>query len=229
MFDKIAHRYDLANFLLSAGVDLYWRKKLLQYLPAPLDGASKLNILDIATGTAEMPLILAGQQKQVQRVIGIDLSSKMLAKGKEKVMRMGMTDKIELRLGDGVAIPFSDASFDVATLCFGIRNFDRPQAALSSIQRILKPGGRALILEFSTPANRFIRFVYNLYLRHILPFVGKLISRHPYAYRYLNETVESFPCGADFASLLKNAGLSSVRWKRFTFGIATLYIGDKAA
>jgi demethylmenaquinone methyltransferase/2-methoxy-6-polyprenyl-1,4-benzoquinol methylase len=151
----------------------------------------------------------------------------MIDYGRIKVNKKNLQDKVQLNIGDGVTIPRDDQSVDVITLSFGIRNFDDPQRSLENMTRVLKTDGRVIIMEFSIPKSRFFRGVYFFYFRHLLPFVGNLISKHKDAYTYLNQTVEDFPYGNEFAQMMTKAGLSNVQYKTLTFGIATLYWGDK--
>ncbi|MDD0852942.1 bifunctional demethylmenaquinone methyltransferase/2-methoxy-6-polyprenyl-1,4-benzoquinol methylase UbiE [Halobacteriovorax sp. GB3] len=222
IFDEIAGTYDFLNHLLSFGIDIYWRNKIKKNLPMKND----LEVLDLATGTGDVALTLI-KDKKVKKVTGLDLSKGMVELGKKKVAAKGLTDKVALHIGDGVEIPAADETFDVATISFGIRNFPDPQRSLVNIERVLRPGGRCMIMEFSLPKNALIRAIYFFYFRHLLPFVGNILSKHKDAYSYLNESVEDFPYGDDFEQLMRNANLKNVHRYELTFGIATLYIGDK--
>lgn len=222
IFDEIAKTYDLLNHLLSFGIDIYWRKKLLQRLP------SQKNILalDLATGTGDMAIALA-QAPSVEKITGLDLSQEMISVGREKIIARNLSHKVALHLGDAVSIPAADGIFDLVTISFGIRNFSDPQASLRDIHRVLNQDGRLLILEFSIPKSRFFKAIYFFYFRYLLPFVGNLLSRHKDAYRYLNQSVEAFAYGEDFANWMQQAGFKKVGFRPLTFGIATLYWGDK--
>ena len=223
MFDRIAHRYDLLNRILSFGQDVRWRKRLAHHLP---DGEAE-SILDIATGTADVLLMLNGAAR-IGNAVGIDMSEKMLARGNDKIRAAGLDARFTLKPGDATAIPEPDASFDVATIAFGIRNVMDADRALREMRRVLKPGGRALILEFALPRNVVMRRLYLFYFRHILPLVGGLISGDSYAYRYLNQTVESFPYGEAFLELMTRAGFENPSVEYLTFGVAAIYQGDRA-
>jgi demethylmenaquinone methyltransferase/2-methoxy-6-polyprenyl-1,4-benzoquinol methylase len=223
IFDQIAPTYDFLNRLLSFGIDKGWRKKIVKSLP---NNPSELKILDLATGTADVPLTLIKSPK-VKQITGLDLSAGMVELGRKKVAEKNLQDKIELVIGDGTAIPFEDNSFDVVTISFGIRNFEDPEKSLRDIFRVLKPGGRLLIAEFSIPKNPIVRGVYFFYFRKLLPFIGNLISGHNDAYTYLNKTVEDFPYGAAFLAWMRNAQFKDAKATQLTFGIATLYQGDK--
>lgn len=222
MFDRIARRYDLLNRVLSAGIDVTWRKKMAKFLPA----ADNLHLLDLATGTADQIIYLLGSNR-IARAIGVDLSEGMLTQGRKKIANLNLDNKVELRTGDACAIPFSDQIFDVVTISFGIRNVPDVQKSLHEMFRVLKPGGRALILEFSLPKSSWIRKPYLFYFRNVLPAIGETISGDEVAYRYLNMTVEDFPHGPDFLKLMENAGFKELHQEPLTFGIASIYIGIK--
>jgi demethylmenaquinone methyltransferase/2-methoxy-6-polyprenyl-1,4-benzoquinol methylase len=187
---------------------------------------SELDVLDLATGTGDQLITLAATGR-LRSGIGIDLAEKMLAIGREKILAKQLDGMLTLQTGDAGAIPFPDNSFDAVSITFGIRNVSDVPAALRELYRVLRPNGRALILEFSLPRNGFIRRSYLFYFRHILPRLGGLISGDSHAYRYLNQTVETFPYGAAFCSLMKDSGFTSVQATELTFGIATVYSGDK--
>lgn len=222
IFDKIAGTYDFLNHLLSFGIDIYWRKVLINNLPKK----NELEILDLACGTGDLTVALA-KAPSVKRVLGIDLSQGMIDIGKIKIGNKKLSEKSSMEIGDGVNIPKEDNSYDVTTVSFGIRNFPDTQESLNNMYRVIRPGGRSMILEFSIPKNFIFRGIYFFYFRYLLPFVGNLVSKHKDAYSYLNETVEDYPYGENFASMMKKAGFDNVHYKELTFGIATLYIGDK--
>ena len=222
MFDRIAWRYDLLNHLLSANQDKAWRKRLTALLP----GGNDLKALDLASGTGDQLLALHDSGR-IKHGVGTDLAEKMLAIGRDKITARGLNDSLELKTGDAQNIPFEDNRFDAVTISFGIRNMTDVSLALREMHRVLKPGGRALILEFSLPTNGFIRWGYLIYFRHILPVLGKMISGDDGAYRYLNETVETFPYGQAFCDLMTDAGFQNVKDNRLTLGIASIYQGDK--
>lgn len=223
MFDRIAPRYDLLNRLLSFRRDIAWRKTLC----SRLSDRPHQRVLDLATGTADVLLALHDHTRNVESGVGLDMSSGMLARGKDKIAQRDLEGQFSVLLGDAASIAIANDTFDAATMAFGIRNVADVNAALGEIHRVLKPGGRALILEFSLPRNPMIRGLYLFYFRHVLPHLGGLISGDRSAYRYLNESVEAFPYGEAFAQLMRRAGFSSVEAIPLTFGIATLYQGDK--
>lgn len=225
MFDRIAPRYDLLNRLLSFRQDVGWRNKVAEFLGP----SSAQHLLDLATGTGDQLLALFSKNARIQTAVGIDMAEKMLEKGREKIQAKNLSDRITLQLGDATAIPCEDNQFDAVTLSFGIRNVSNVGQALKEIYRVLKPQGRALILEFSLPKNPMIRPFYLFYLRHLLPKIGGRISGDPEAYRYLNQTIETFPYGPAFCNILSKAGFVSVEHHPLTLGVATLYQGDKPA
>lgn len=222
MFDRIAPRYDLLNHLLSFNRDKAWRRRMAALLPT----RTNLKLLDLATGTGDQLLALYNTGKIVSGV-GLDPAEKMLEIGKQKIARLGLGDKLTLSVGSGEEIPFADKSFDVVTISFGIRNVTDVAKSLREMHRVLKADGRALILEFSLPRSRVIRAGYLFYFRHILPTLGGIISGDREAYKYLNQTVETFPHGEDFAALMREAGFESVKATPLTFGVASIYQGDK--
>lgn len=221
IFNEIASTYDFLNHTLSFGIDIYWRNKLLKYLPKK----DSINALDLACGTGDVPLTLV-KDPRIKKITGLDLSKGMVDIGIDKVKKKGLEKKIFLMLGDGVNIPASDDSFDLTTISFGIRNFSDPKKSLADIHRVLKNNGRLMIMEFAIPTNPFIRAVYFFYFRYLLPKIGNLVSKHKDAYTYLNQSVEDFPYGDQFLSMMKEAGFINLQMRPLTFGIAMLYIGD---
>jgi demethylmenaquinone methyltransferase/2-methoxy-6-polyprenyl-1,4-benzoquinol methylase len=222
IFDEIAGTYDLLNHTLSMGIDIYWRNKMLRHLP----NKDSINALDLATGTGDVPLTLIKDQR-IKKITGIDLSKGMVDIGIKKVKDKNLDKKIFLMIGDGVNIQSADSAYDLTTISFGIRNFSDPQKSLHDIYRVLKSDGRLMIMEFSIPSNFIVRNVYFFYFRHLLPFIGNIVSKHKDAYTYLNKSVEDFPHGEKFLDLMRNAGFRDLKMLPLTFGIATLYIGDK--
>ncbi len=222
IFDEIAGTYDVLNHTLSLGIDILWRKKMLKMLPK----RQGLKVLDLATGTGDVAFTLATDNR-VASIKGTDLSKGMIKVGQQKVIKRGLETKINFEIGDGVTIPEKDESFDVITLSFGIRNFPDAQESLRNINRVLTKNGRALIMEFSIPKNPFFKALYFFYFRYILPFVGNIVSKHGDAYTYLNKSVEDFAYGKEFINMMEVAGLKNIKTVSLTFGIATLYIGDK--
>lgn len=222
MFDRIAHRYDLLNHLLSFNRDRAWRRKMATLLPK----RCQMFLLDLATGTGDQ-LLAIYNSGQIASGVGLDPAEQMLAIGRQKIQARGLSDKLTMQTGSAEKIPFGDNSFDVISISFGIRNVTQVSQALTEMRRVLKPDGRVLILEFSLPRNAFVRAIYLFYFRHVLPRLGGLISGDRTAYRYLNQTVETFPYGQDFGDEMIKAGFGRVSHTPLTFGVATIYQGDK--
>ena len=222
MFDKIAFRYDFLNRFLSAGIDVGWRKKALRQLVSLQPKA----ILDVATGTGDVA-ILADKILSPKKITGIDISTGMLEIGKAKILKLGLQNKIELVKGDSEIINFPDASFDAITVAFGVRNFENLEKGLSEMLRVLRPGGKLVVLEFSKPKQGAVSAFYSLYMRFFASNVGKMISKNDEAYRYLNDSVQQFPEGQRFVSILNTVGYTNTYAKRLTLGICTIYCGSK--
>jgi demethylmenaquinone methyltransferase / 2-methoxy-6-polyprenyl-1,4-benzoquinol methylase len=224
MFDRIAPTYDLLNRLLSLGRDQFWRRRAARLL----DDRQALHVADLATGTGDLLIALLEHRPDVVRAVGVDVSERMLDVFREKLRRGGFADRVELVVGDASATPFPDGAFDAVTMAFGIRNTSDADATLREIRRILRPGGTALVLEFSLPGNRIVRRVYLRYLRLVVPLIGTLVSRDRYAYRYLNESIESFCRGDGLPELMTQMGFQDVFAIPLTFGVASIYRGTKA-
>ncbi|HUS01473.1 MAG TPA: bifunctional demethylmenaquinone methyltransferase/2-methoxy-6-polyprenyl-1,4-benzoquinol methylase UbiE [Chitinophagaceae bacterium] len=222
MFDKIAFRYDFLNHFLSAGIDIGWRKKAIRQLRS----LNPKLVLDVATGTADMA-ILASKLLKAERIVGIDISEGMLEIGKKKVEKIGLQHRIELLKGDSETIFFDDNTFEAVTVAFGVRNFQDLELGLSEIKRVLKPGGKLIVLECTKPKLPVIKNFYNLYLKVIAPFVGRVVSKNKNAYQYLNESVQKFPEGNDFVEILKKLGYKNASCKTLSLGISSIYSGEK--
>lgn len=221
MFDNISARYDLLNHLLSLSIDKGWRKKVVRMAK---EGNPKL-ILDVATGTADLAIAL--EKTGAEKITGVDISAGMLEVGREKVAKKKLSKLISLELGDSEALEFPDNTFDVITVAFGVRNYENLEQGLSEMARVLKPGGRLLVLEFSQPQSFPFKQIYNFYFKYILPTVGKLISKDARAYSYLPESVQAFPHGEQFMNIMAGCGLKKGRRIPLTFGIASIYEGIK--
>lgn len=224
MFDGIAHRYDFLNHFFSLGIDVLWRKSCIRILRKE----SPRRMLDVATGTADFAIEAVRMGLDVH-VSGVDISAGMLEVGRKKIADRGWSDRIELIQGDSVALPFDDGHFDCFTVAFGVRNFEDLQGGLRDMLRVLKPGGLGLVLEFSKPKHFPIKQVFGLYFKHIMPTVGRWVSKDPAAYTYLPESVQAFPEGEDFLAQLREAGYVDVKARALTGGIATIYTGRKPA
>jgi demethylmenaquinone methyltransferase/2-methoxy-6-polyprenyl-1,4-benzoquinol methylase len=222
MFNKIAFRYDFLNRFLSGGVDRNWRKKAIR----ELDVLKPKTILDVATGTGDMPILMM-KLLHPERIVGIDISEGMLNLGKHKTAKLHLQNQISLQTGDAESILFPDASFDAVTVAFGVRNFQNLEKGLAEMNRILKPGGKLVILEFSKPTKGFFLRFYKIYLRFIAPRIGKMVSGNPYAYQYLNDSVNAFPEGAVFTDILNKSGYRNTYFIKLSLGICTVYCGTR--
>lgn len=223
MFNQISSRYDFLNRILSLGLDVGWRQKLVRLLPQ----REGLRIVDLATGTADVAITLAQDAPQVIRVDGIDMAQQMLAIGRVKVAEKQLNDKVILTHADAQELPFDDGSFDVATISFGIRNVPVLTKGLMEMYRVINNQGKILILEFSMPANPIIRLGHVVYLRFIVPILGYLFSGNYKAYKYLNQTIEQFPYGERFCHILNQVGFTDVKMHPLLFGTATIYEASK--
>ena len=221
MFDNISPKYDFLNHTLSLGIDHIWRKKAIRLLKKD---QPKL-ILDIATGTGDFAI--AALKLNPDKVIGVDISAGMLEVGKKKMIKRNLTDKIEMRLGDSEGLEFEENKFDAVIVAFGVRNFEHLEDGLSDMLRVLKEGGKVVILEFSRPRMFPLKQLYNFYFRWILPKIGRLISKDQSAYTYLPESVNAFPDGDAFLSIMKGVGYKETTCKSLTFGISSIYTGVK--
>lgn len=222
MFNEIASRYDFMNRFLSAGIDVTWRKKAInQFKGQPIN-----NLLDVATGTADMA-IMAARMLHPGKITGIDISDKMLAVGRKKIENQHLNSKIELFSGDAETINFPDGTFDGVMVAFGVRNFENLEKGLKEIFRVMKPGGLFVVLEFSKPRIPGIRNLYNLYMRYICPFLARLFRQNTRAYQYLNESAQAFPDRQLFVDILNNTGFSDTKCKQLSLGICCIYTGRK--
>lgn len=222
MFNAIAPKYDLLNHLLSMNIDKGWRKKAINSLK---DLKPLSRILDVATGTGDLA-ILANKMLNVP-VAGTDLTEGMIEIGRQKVAKLGLENEISLSKADSEALPFSDGEFDAVTVAFGVRNYAHLDKGLAEMARVLRPGGRMVILEFSRPRSFPMKQLYMFYFRNILPIIGRCVSKDRRAYEYLPESVLAFPDGTDFEVYLTNAGVKPIKRISLTFGIATIYIAEK--
>jgi demethylmenaquinone methyltransferase/2-methoxy-6-polyprenyl-1,4-benzoquinol methylase len=222
MFDDIAFKYDFLNRFLSAGIDIGWRKKAIKQIAA----LQPKVILDVATGTADVAIMASGILKP-EKIVGIDISDGMLQVGRQKVEKAGLSGIIELLNGDSETINFKDGSFDAVTVAFGVRNFQHLEKGMSEILRILKPGGKLVVLEFSQPKMPGVKSMYNLYMKLICPNVGRLFSKNRNAYKYLDESIKKFPEGKNFTQILDNLGYSNTYCKPLSLGICSIYCGTK--
>ena len=221
MFNNISHKYDFLNHFLSLGIDKIWRKKSIQLLKS----SNPKIILDIATGTGDFAI--AALKLNPDKVIGIDISTGMLEKGREKLKKKKLNEKIELREADSENLPFEDNYFDAITVGFGVRNFENLEKGLAEMLRVLRPEKTAIILEFSKPKKFPVKQSFSFYSKVIIPTFGKLFSKDKRAYTYLPESVKEFPEGKEFVAILEKVGYKNVKTKLVSGGIATIYYGNK--
>ncbi|MCV9388787.1 bifunctional demethylmenaquinone methyltransferase/2-methoxy-6-polyprenyl-1,4-benzoquinol methylase UbiE [Reichenbachiella ulvae] len=221
MFNSISKRYDFLNHFLSMGIDILWRKKAIRQLKAD---QPKL-ILDVATGTGD--LAIEALKLNPEKVIGVDISEGMLDMGREKMKRLGYEDKIEMSMGDSEQLLFEDNKFDAVVVAFGVRNFQDLEKGLADMQRVLKPGGKMVVLEFSTPTKFPMKQLYSFYSNSVLPLIGKVVSKDNSAYTYLPESVQEFPYGDDFLAILNKLGFKQTTCIPLTFGISSIYTAVK--
>jgi demethylmenaquinone methyltransferase/2-methoxy-6-polyprenyl-1,4-benzoquinol methylase len=223
MFDAIAPRYDLLNTVLSAGLDRYWRRRAIQSLRF----TGHETLLDVCTGTGDVALAAARARNGAGRVVGVDFAGAMLTRALDKAVQARLLGRVHLVRGDATEIPLPANAVDGATIAFGIRNVARPEVACRELLRTLKPGGRLAILEFGLPVVPAVRPLYLWYFRHVLPRIGRAVSRHDAAYSYLPASVGAFPWGEAFARLLRGEGFNNVKSRPLSFGIVYLYTATK--
>lgn len=221
MFDTISKNYDGLNRVISLGIDVSWRKKVVKLIGA----TNPKQILDIATGTGDLALMMS--KLNPERIVGLDISPGMLEVGKEKIAKANLSDKIEMIVGDSENMPFDNNTFDAITVSFGVRNFENLDKGLSEIYRVLKPGGIFVVLETSNPTKFPFKQGYKFYTNYILPIIGKLFSKDKIAYSYLSESANSFPFGAAFNNILTKNGFKNADSLPVTFGVASIYTSTK--
>ena len=221
MFDNISEDYDGLNRVISLGIDVSWRKKVVKLVGEN----NPQQILDIATGTGDLALMMA--QLNPEKIIGLDISAGMLEVGKQKIAKADLTNKIEMIVGDSENIPFEDNTFDAITVSFGVRNFENLDKGLTEILRVLKPGGKFVVLETSNPTKFPFKQGYKFYTNFILPIIGKIFSKDKVAYSYLSESANSFPFGKAFNNILQKNGFKNAKHLPVTFGVASIYTALK--
>ncbi len=222
MFNSIAYRYDFLNRFLSAGIDIQWRKKAIRELVS----LQPKQVLDVATGTGDMA-ILTQKMLHPEKIIGIDISEGMLDLGRKKLTEQGLQNSIELQTGDSEVIRFANDTFDAITVAFGVRNFQDLEKGLQEMHRVLRPGGKLVVLEFSKSDNSILKRLFLFYTNVVTPFIGKLFAKNQKAYQYLNDSVQAFPEGQTFLNIMNGAGFTQTYLKKLSFGICTIYCGSK--
>jgi demethylmenaquinone methyltransferase/2-methoxy-6-polyprenyl-1,4-benzoquinol methylase len=222
MFNNIAPYYDFLNRFLSLGIDQRWRKRAIAEL-----GNQGPRLLDIATGTADVALALAKLYPQAH-ITGVDISVQMLEVGLEKVTKASLGNQVTLTEADSENLPFESNTFDGITVAFGVRNFENLQLGLREMQRVLRPGGKLVVLEFSRPRSFPFKHLFQFYFRYILPFIGRISSRDSRAYSYLYESVQAFPDGEDFLAVLRESGFGQTKSQTLTLGVSSIYSGIKS-
>lgn len=223
MFDSIAPSYDLMNRLMTMGIDRRWRRAAVGLIA---DGTKARNILDVATGTADVAIALAKAMPSA-RIAGIDLSPQMIAVGCEKVNREGLSDRIALQQADCLALPYDDNTFDAVTVAYGVRNFSHLADGYREMLRVLRPGGRLVVVELSEPSSAIVRPFYRLYSGAVIPLAGRLISHDSRAYSYLPQSIRAVPQRHEMTRLMESCGFDDAQWRSFTFGVCTLYTAIK--
>ncbi|WP_129717771.1 bifunctional demethylmenaquinone methyltransferase/2-methoxy-6-polyprenyl-1,4-benzoquinol methylase UbiE [Pedobacter sp. SYP-B3415] len=222
MFNNISGTYDFLNHFLSLGIDIIWRKKAIRELKA----IQPRLMLDVATGTGDFALEAIAILKP-EKIIGVDISEGMLEVAKKKIAAKNIGSVFSVQLGDSEGLHFEDDHFDAITVAYGVRNFENLEKGLADMYRVLKPGGKIVVLEFSKPSVFPVKQLYNFYFRHITPFFGRLFSKDSRAYSYLPESVAAFPDGPQFTALMDKVGFAQSRHRRLTFGISSIYTGIK--
>lgn len=221
MFDDISPRYDLLNHLLSFGIDRIWRRKLVNLLGS----RNPETVLDVATGTGDLAIAIS--KLNPHKIVGIDISEKMLEIGRRKLVDEGLNEIISLVKADAENIPFANDSFDAITVAFGVRNYEDLEKGLTEMHRVLRPGGIMLILEFSHPPSFPVKQFYSYYSRYMIPLLGRFISGNKMAYNYLPESVAAFPSGEQFLEILQKPGMKNTRQISLSMGIASIYVAEK--
>jgi demethylmenaquinone methyltransferase/2-methoxy-6-polyprenyl-1,4-benzoquinol methylase len=222
MFNNISKTYDFLNHFLSLGIDIIWRKKAINELKKD----NPQLILDVATGTGDFAFEALKILKP-EKIIGVDISQGMLNIAQQKITKRRLGNKFEIKLGDSEKLPFEANEFDAVTVAYGVRNFENLEVGLADIQRVLKPGGKTVVLEFSKPKAFPVKQLYNVYFTYITPGIGKLFSKDARAYSYLPESVAAFPDGERFITLMQKAGFKNTKCRPLAFGICSIYTGVK--
>ncbi len=222
MFDNIAPAYDVMNRMMTLGIDRSWRRKAVRTVA----GTQPVAILDIATGTGDLAILLANSIPGAT-VTGVDLSDGMLEVGRRKVAEAGLADRISFRTGDALALPFDDNTFDAITVAYGVRNFEHLRDGYAEMLRVLRPGGMLCVLELSTPANPLVKPFYAAYTRGVIPLVGRIVSRDSSAYSYLPKSIRAVPVRDEMTLIIAEAGFAGAEYRSLTLGVCTMYTATK--
>lgn len=222
MFNNISKTYDFLNHFMSLGIDIIWRKMAINELKAN----KPKHILDVATGTGDFAFEALSILKP-EKITGVDISRGMLDIAEQKITKRNLGDKFSVKLGDSEKLPFADDEFDAVTVAYGVRNFENLEAGMADIFRVLKPGGKVVVLEFSKPRAFPVKQLYNFYFKYITPGIGKLFSKDARAYSYLPESVAAFPDGKNFTAVMDKVGFKNTKNRALTFGISSIYTGVK--
>ena len=221
MFNRIAFSYDFLNHFLSAGIDRHWRKIAINMLKP----SNPKTILDVATGTGDFAIEAVSLRPE--KITGVDLAENMLEIGEKKIRKMNLDKIIELKQADSEALPFAENNFDAITIGFGVRNFMNPLQGLKEMHRVLKPGGKIAVLEFSKPKNFLIKHIFSFYFKRFCPWIGAIVSKDKKAYKYLHDSVKNFAEGQEFVNMMETAGFKNTFQRKLTFGIASVYFAVK--
>lgn len=222
MFDNIAPAYDFMNRAMTFGIDRLWRRKAVKMLA----NGPHNTILDVATGTGDLAILMA-QRTDAKKIHGIDLSHNMIEAGQHKVKNAGLESRIEFSVADCLNMPFSDCTFHAVTVAYGVRNFEDLLRGYTEMYRVLRHEGRLTVIELSTPSSPFIRPLYRFYTRHVIPWIGRLVSKDVRAYSYLPESIAAVPQGLEMTRIMRQAGFTDTSFRRLTFGTCTIYTGIK--
>lgn len=222
MFDHIAPRYDIMNRLMTGGMDVLWRHRVIEHLSK----FTPHSVLDIACGTGDMVVMMAHSLPSVTEITGVDLSEGMLAHAKRRIAKLNTKAKINLRTENAEALPFADQSFDAITCTLGIRNFSHPDQGLREMRRLLRPGGTLAILELSEPSNRILHAGYNIFAKRVIPFLGKTLARDAAAYTYLPKSISAMPQRQEFARMMREAGFRLIHYSNMPLGVCVLYTAE---
>lgn len=223
MFDDIAPAYDAMNRVMTFGLDCLWRRRCVKLAATSKPG----RILDLATGTGDLAAALAKALPNA-RITGVDLSEGMIDIGRRKLVAKKLENRVDLQVADALRLPFPDNTFDVITIAFGVRNFERLERGYKEMLRVLRPGGKVVVLELTTPRSPFVKFFYNIYAGRLIPFIGRLVSRNNRAYQYLPESIEAVPARRTMTAMMEDIGFSNPRFRCLSLGVAAIYEGEKS-